>query len=240
LLFESLAYFVAFRVYLLQKRQFGDVIDASGRWSVIAAAAAGAALGSKLLALCEDPRATLAHLHDPMFLLGGKTIVGGLAGGWIAVELAKKTLGITRRTGDLFAVPICIGTAIGRIGCFLSGLEDNTYGTPTSLPWGHDFGDGIARHPVQLYEAVLMVALAFLLQRAMHRLAGSGRVFRMALLGYGLVRIGLDFLKPYPRFFGMGTLQWAALAIALYCAATLLSSRPHPELAPRVAEEAVH
>ena len=44
-----------------------------------------------------------------------------------------------RSTGDLFVVPLCVGTAIGRIGCFLSGLEDRTYGTPTSLPWGDRF-----------------------------------------------------------------------------------------------------
>ncbi len=47
----------------------------------------------------------------------------------------KRIAGIRSRTGDLFAVPLCVGIAIGRIGCFLAGLADDTYGKPTSLPW---------------------------------------------------------------------------------------------------------
>jgi phosphatidylglycerol---prolipoprotein diacylglyceryl transferase len=49
--------------------------------------------------------------------------------------------------------------AVGRLGCFFSGIEDRTYGTPTDLPWGYDFGDGILRHPVELYEAVGAAAI---------------------------------------------------------------------------------
>jgi prolipoprotein diacylglyceryltransferase len=57
-------------------------------------------------------------------------------------------------------LPLAIGIAVGRLGCFFAGLDDFTYGTPTTLPWGHDFGDGIARHPVQLYESAAMAAFA--------------------------------------------------------------------------------
>ena len=47
--------------------------------------------------------------------------------------------------------------------CRESGLMPQTFGTPTSLPWGTDLGDGIARHPVQVYESLAMAifALAF-------------------------------------------------------------------------------
>lgn len=88
---------------------------------------------------------------------GGKTIVGGLLGSWFAVELGKKLEGITTRTGDLFAIPLCIGIAVGRVGCLLAGLADDTYGKPTSLLWAVDFGDGIARHPTQAYEILFCV-----------------------------------------------------------------------------------
>jgi prolipoprotein diacylglyceryltransferase len=54
---------------------------------------------------------------------------------------------------DLLAVPLCAGIALGRVGCFLAGPADRTHASATALPWGVDHGDGIARHPVALYEA---------------------------------------------------------------------------------------
>ena len=146
-LFEAAGYAVAFVIFLWLRQKSGDPIDVPLRWSVIAAAFVGGALGSKILYWAEDPAATAAHWRDPMYLMGGKTIIGGLIGGWIAVELMKKYVGISESTGDLFAVPLALGIAIGRIGCFLTGLSDKTYGTQTVLPWGVDFGDGVPRHP---------------------------------------------------------------------------------------------
>ncbi|MGH7625059.1 MAG: prolipoprotein diacylglyceryl transferase [Gemmatimonadaceae bacterium] len=156
--FEALAYTVGAQIYLRDRRRTADAIDTRTRWSIVAAMILGAAIGSKVLYWFEDPAATLAHWRDPIFLMGGKTIVGGLAGGFLAVEMVKRHVGITRRTGDLFAVPLCIGMAVGRIGCFLSGLADSTYGTPSSLPWAVDFGDGVPRHPTQLYELIFLLA----------------------------------------------------------------------------------
>lgn len=143
--FETLAYVIAFRVYLSLRRRFGDPIPTPIRWVVIAAAIAGAALGSKLLFWLEDPRLTSHNLDNPAYLMGGKTIVGALIFGLIAVELMKRYIGVHQSTGDLYAIPLALGIAIGRIGCFLTGLSDNTYGTPTNLPWAINFGDGIPR-----------------------------------------------------------------------------------------------
>ena len=103
--------------------------------------------------------------------------------------------GITLRTGARFALPLAVGVAVGRIGCYLAGLDDFTYGTPTTLPWGHDFGDGIARHPVQLYESAAMAAFRGLLCRAgaprrplrdRERLLSGGRLLRAAALLLGV------------------------------------------------------
>lgn len=88
----------------------------------------------------------------------GHSIAGAIAGGVISVELFKLATGIRGSTGIQFVAPLALGIAIGRWGCFLAGLPDYTYGVPTSLPWGVDFGDGIARHPVQLYESFAMLA----------------------------------------------------------------------------------
>src|SRR5579862_4305073 len=122
-IFETLGYAVGFRCYLLLRKRRGDPLPYEMRWWVIAAAAAGAAIGSKLLYWFEDPHLTLVNWHNPAYLLGGKTIVGALIGGLIAVEWTKHQLGITQRTGDLFALPLTVGSAIGRVGCFLTGTE---------------------------------------------------------------------------------------------------------------------
>jgi len=217
--FEALAYFVGLQLYLRQRRRSGDVIDSPTRWSIVAATIVGAALGSRLLYWLEGPSQLLAHWNDVRYLLGGKTVVGGLLGGLIAVELTKRVLGVTRRTGDLFAVPIASGIAIGRIGCFLSGLPDGTYGTPTSLPWGVDFGDGIARHPAQLYEAVFLSVLAFALAHFGRRPHREGDLFKLFMVAYLALRLFLDAFKPELRVaLTLSSIQWAALAALVYYA----------------------
>src|SRR5437667_3339623 len=117
-----------------------------------------------------------------------RSVEGALAGGIVAIELYKWTAGISVRTGARFALPLAVGIAIGRIGCYLAGLDDFTYGTPTALPWGHDFGDGISRHPVQLYESAAMAAFAAYYVIAVIRpnsfVIGNG--FYLVLIYYGL------------------------------------------------------
>ncbi len=219
--FETLAYAVAFRVYLALRHHQGDALDDEARWWVIAAAAAGAAAGSKLLYWLEDPRLTLAHWHDPVFLMGGKTIVGALIGGLLAVEWTKRRLGITRRTGDLFALPLCVGIAIGRVGCFLTGLPDHTAGVPTALPWGVDFGDG-PRHPTQLYEILFVLLLGLGILWYSRRPHAEGDLFKFFMVGYFAFRFAVDFLKPDVRVFaGLSSIQWACVFMLGYYAAPL-------------------
>jgi phosphatidylglycerol---prolipoprotein diacylglyceryl transferase len=220
--FESLAYFLGFRVYLWQRRRHGDAIDTGTRWSIVAAAIAGAAVGSKLLFWFENPALTWQHATDLVFLMSGKTIVGGLVGGLIGVELTKAALGVRQSTGDLFAVPLAIGAAIGRIGCFLTGLSDQTYGIATTLPWGVDFGDGVRRHPTQLYEAAFLVALAIVLVRASRRPHVNGDLFKGFMAGYLGLRLAVDTLKPEPHYAGLSSIQWVCLAVLLYYARDIL------------------
>jgi len=210
-IFETLGYAGGFAVYRRMRRRQGDLLNDERRWMVIAATAVGALLGSRILGLLEQaPRRGLAW-HD-LLLPGGKTIVGGLLGGWLAVEIVKRLTGIRSRTGDLFAVPLCVGIAIGRVGCFLAGLADDTYGKPTSLPWGVDFGDGIRRHPTQLYEFLFLVALGWLLWRWNARPHVNGCIFRAFMAAYLTWRLLIDFLKPQPLVDGMNLIQWACVA----------------------------
>lgn len=160
-LFEALSYFIGFRIYLWTRRPSG--MSKLVSLQILAGTILGAAIGSKVLFWFEDPAATWAAFSQGHVLWGGKTIVGGLLGGLIGVELAKKWAGWKSSTGDDFAYPLLIGIAIGRIGCFLTGLDDHTYGTATTLFTGVDFGDGIMRHPTQLYEMAFLIVLGIVL-----------------------------------------------------------------------------
>ena len=217
LIFETAAYAIAFRVYLWLRKRQGDALDDSNRWWMIAAAAMGAVVGSKVLYWFEEPALTLADWREPAYLMGGKTIVGAFIGGLFAVELAKRHLGIARRTGDLFAVPLCVGIAIGRIGCFLTGLDDHTAGVATALPWGVNFGDGIARHPTQLYEVLFAVTLGGFLGRRMQQPFVTGDLFRIFMVAYFTFRLACDFIKPEVRVaLGLSSIQWACVAMLVY------------------------
>ncbi len=78
----------------------------------------------------------------------------------IGVEWVKRAIGARGSSGDAFALPLIVGIAIGRIGCFLAGLGDHTYGNPTALPWGVDFGDGVPRHPTAVVAFLILLAVA--------------------------------------------------------------------------------
>lgn len=235
LILEALAYAVGFRLYLRERKRAGDFLDDSARWSLIVAVVLGAALGSKLLHHLASPARVAAHWGEPdflPFLLGGKTIVGALLGGWIAVEGTKRALGIRRSTGDLYALPLAIGIAVGRVGCLLAALEDGTHGVATSLPLAIDFGDGIARHPVRLYEILGLALIALVLARRPAFLAAEGARFRFFLAAYLALRISLDFLKPAERALGLSGIQWAALLGLAWLAGGALVRTTAPAHAP--------
>ena len=87
------------------------------------------------------------------------------------------------------------------IGCFLAGLDDHTYGNPTTLPWGVDFGDGVARHPTQLYEIAFLLALLLVLHTRRDALAQPGDQFRVFMIAYLGFRLLIDLIKPMPAVY---------------------------------------
>lgn len=191
-------------------------------FAVVIGCLLGAAIGNKALFWIENPQLWSVAQHFPALWLQGQSIVGGLLGGWIGVELAKW---LTRwqgpRTGDDFVPAILGGILVGRIGCFLAGLNDGTYGLPTSLPWGMDLGDGIPRHPAPLYEWLVALLALLTWPRWSRTLAHTpGLAFRWFMLGYMVWRLGVDALKPVPYAYwaGLSGIQWVCLLAALLIA----------------------
>jgi prolipoprotein diacylglyceryltransferase len=159
-----------------------------------------------------------------------RSIEGAIAGGILGVELYKRSAGISARTGARFALPLAVGVAVGRIGCHLAGLDDFTYGTPTALPWGHDFGDGIARHPVQLYESAAMAAFAVFYVMRLRRndrfVVENG--FYLAVGYYGLQRFLWEFIKPYGALIGPFTLFHILSVLIFFYAVVMIATAPTP------------
>lgn len=235
-LFEAAAYLTGAFIYRQTRARRGDVVDRGNRFRVFVATIIGAAVGSKLLHHLAAPAEFQRHwaaggIELWHYLMGGKTIVGGLLGGWIAVEWGKKIYSIRTRTGDLFAIPLAVGIAVGRFGCLLSGPGDDTLGSETTSPFGIDFGDGVFRHPTPLYEILFLIVLTIVLSRHRRAMLQGGRwifptkpgdSFRLFLLSYLGFRFAIDFLKPYEVVFGLRVLQWACLLGVLVLSCDLI------------------
>jgi len=223
LVLEYLAFFVAYRYYVFLRKQKTDTISSSNRLSIILGAVIGALVGSRIMGLLENPiidfkETTLFELYNV------KTIMGGLFGGLIGVEVTKKMIGERQSSGDLFVLPIIVGIFIGRIGCFLSGINEFTYGTPTTFFTGLDLGDGILRHPIALYELIFLGVLFLILHRLYrNNNHESGFLFKLFMISYFGFRFLVEFVKPNVFFFlGLSSIQWLCVVCFVYYRNTLI------------------
>ena len=218
LVFEIAAFAVGFAYYQWLRAKNGDAITEPKRVWIIIGAAAGALIGSRILGALEQPQ-LLAWDWSALFVaFNNRTVVGGLLGGLIGVELTKLFIGERTSSGDLFTYPLILGMIVGRIGCLLGGLEDNTYGVATNLPWGIDLGDGISRHPTNVYEILWLGATwLFLLALEKKRRLANGARFMLFLLLYLIFRFSVEWIKPQPPvFLNLSSIQLACTAGILY------------------------
>lgn len=170
------------------------------------AAILGGALGARLITSWEIiDEVSAANLPLTYVVTHGpRSIIGGLAGGYLAIVLTKRALGYTLSTGDYYAAAIPLALAIGRVGCFLSELP---LGTPTDLPWGMtvspEAAAGFTRcpgcdgpmHPSMLYEIGFHVAAFGLIFTRGPLLPIRGDTLKAYLLAYGLFRFGVEFVR---------------------------------------------
>ncbi|MBX2873505.1 MAG: prolipoprotein diacylglyceryl transferase [Saprospiraceae bacterium] len=217
-IFELLAFFIGFRYFLWLRNASGDHLPSSSRLTAFLGAAAGALLGSRLLGALEDPYLFFHPAGNWLYYFQSKTIIGALLGGLIGVELAKKIVGETRSSGDLFAFPLMLGMMIGRLGCFSMGVAEPTYGIASELPWAMDLGDGITRHPTALYEIMFLFSLWLILGNLKKRYTlQEGAIFKLFMVAYLLYRFSIAFIQPVKGWFGgLGTLQLACLLGLVY------------------------
>jgi phosphatidylglycerol:prolipoprotein diacylglycerol transferase len=188
----------------------------------------GGLLGAKLLYVFE-------HLDDGSFFAllfdrGGMSWFGGFVGGLLAGYATIRAKGWPVMAVLAAATPaLAIGQMLGRIGCFLVGDD---YGAPTSLPWGVAFPRGLppttARvHPTQLYEAIFLAVLAWVLIRWRRNGTSDRLVLGRYLVIAGVFRFFLEFVRVNTRVAGPFTVaHFFALSVVLLGAAILVLSLP--------------
>ena len=167
----------------------------------------GGGIGGRLLLTFEHLEAYADLGTAPLTWViehSGKSLLGAIAGGWIAAVVAKWAFGYRRSTGDCYALAIPVAVAIGRVGCFLSELP---LGTPTTLPWGvrvpAEAAAGFAwcpgcagpMHPSMLYEIAFNLVAIVVILRYGRRIPVQGDLLKAYLLAAFVFRFLVEFLR---------------------------------------------
>lgn len=215
--FETIGIFIGMRYYFYLKRKSKEKLPFNISAAVLIGATAGALIGSKLIGNLENPYTLFESFSFKRFWTNN-TIVGGLAFGLIGVEWAKKIVGHKESTGDLIVYPLILAIIIGRIGCFLTGIYEETYGIPTDSIFGMHLGDQYLRHPVALYEIAFLISLWTALKQVQKmKIFESGFIFQLFMLSYFSFRLMLDFIKPKVEIIGyLGTIQIVCMVMIIY------------------------
>jgi len=225
-------------------------LDLETMLTILCGCAVGALLGSFIFNLVlfgyEDFVSKLYHLD-----FQGMSVIGGISGGFIGVEITKKIVGYREYTGDLFVMPILIGHSIGRLGCLFGGC---CFGTQCFLPWGityplnspayfHHLHEGmisinslssLAVHPTPIYEILFNLCLLAILLMNKSWFHISGALFRTYLVAYCAFRLLVEFVRAdtgLAIFLGLKPIQINLLLATLYFSWWLWkNNRPKPKL----------
>jgi hypothetical protein len=177
---------------------------------------AGGAAGGAVQALAESQADGLLSIGT-VALMGPKTVMGGLLGGFLAIALFKRLTRVEHDTSDAFARGACVLMVVGRLGCV---FQHCCFGCAVQAPlppwYGVQQGDGVLRHPVQLIELAAQGALLITIH-LLHRrdLLAHRRLF-LVFLAYGSARFALEFLREPlgATWFGLNLWQYLALVMA--------------------------
>ena len=182
-------------------------------WSMLLLVVGLAVVGARVYHVIHQWEFYVANpVLIPQVWNGGIGIPGAIAGGALGLWLYTRANHLnTARWLDIFAVPLLLGQAVGRLGNF---VNQELYGPPTTLPWGipidagHRIGEWMDLnafpvestrfHPLFAYEALLnllgMVVLLLVIRRFGQRLF-AGDIVLGYLVWYGAVRAGLETFR---------------------------------------------
>ena len=200
----------------LRRRGYGAEAE-----NIIGTTGLAGLVGARLYHLLESPSEFFAHPLPLLFSTMGFAWFGAVIGGFVALVLLARNYKMkVLLMLDIASPAAAIGYGVGRIGCLISG--DGDYGTPTSLPWGMSFPNGLVPtmervHPTPIYEFLAAMMIGYILWRVGGRAAGvlrpAGGVFAFYLILTGAARFLVEFIRINPHsFFGLTNAQAASLA----------------------------
>ncbi len=207
--FTSMGLLVGLLLYYHELRRRG-MLGYKIFW-ISLAAIFGGGLGCRLITAWEHLPYYTSQGDVPFSYLvahSGKSIIGGIAGGYLAIKLSKKLLNYNISTGDCYAAAIPLAMAIGRVGCFLSELP---LGKPTNLPWGIAASEEAAQHfttcpycqqkmhPSMIYEIIFHLAAFVLILRYRHLVIVQGDTLKLYLLVAAIFRFFIEFVRANPE-----------------------------------------
>ncbi len=191
------------------EKRWGLIPSETGSLSdlIVGAAVAGLLTG-RLAAMIITGTNPLTHPADILIVRGGvDTGFASLGALTFVAVAARRNL---PPTIDALGPPALAGLAGWHAGCLYRGA---CLGTGSSLPWAvAQEGSNVARHPVEIYAALLFLAAAALvlwwLRRGVRWVGAAGAT---ALGMAGAIRLATESMRPS---LGPGPVGWYLAAIA--------------------------
>jgi len=173
----------------------------------------------------QNPLVIISPFENGNFVgIFGMSYFGGLVGIIItSIIFCKKNKIDFWQWADFIVPAIPAGYFFGRIGNFLNG---ELYGKATDHFWGMYFGDGMLRHPTQLYEALLEgILLFFILWFLRNKKKFSGYLLLVYLIGYGAIRFFVEFYREQDQALILGLTRGQILSVAVIILALIFIRR---------------
>lgn len=192
----ALKFLVYGLVFVMASRMVRAVVadQTDAACPLLVRAVAGGFIGAKLIFWLGYPRLWLIDWPEGWWTLAaGNSVPGALVGAWIGLHWGKSQS--SAALADALLPVAFTGMLILDMGAFVWALSEPGFGS-AARHWGMNFGDGMLRHPVMLYDAACLFGFLW-----MHRSLGAGAAlpgWRASLLlsGYLGVWMLLAFLKP--------------------------------------------